>query len=91
MGPRRRDAVAGTTTEFDARLQLPQPPVNLAGIAEQQLLALRLSQRRAEGEPRVVKIPVRIVGREQDAVPTDPLEQIDQLHRLGRLFHRLAS
>src|SRR3954471_7537542 len=41
--------------------------------------AFGFRQRRAEGEPRVVEIPMRVVRREQQAIDADPFDQRAQV------------
>src|SRR5271166_4702451 len=57
-------------------------------LAEYHPLVL-LGQRRLEGVTRIVLVPVRIVGREHDAVPTDPLTRRQQILGPLRLLDRL--
>src|SRR5260370_24917605 len=65
--------------------------VERAGIAAEDLGPLRLAQRRLEGEPRIIKIPMRIIRREQQAIDADPFDQRPQIPRLVRLIDRLRG
>src|SRR5712692_3694904 len=53
--------------------------VQRAGVGVEDLRPLGFRQRRLEGEARIVEIPVRIVGREQQPVDADPFDQRAQM------------
>src|SRR4051795_5577922 len=59
--------------------------VDCARVGVEDLPALGFRQRRPEGEPRIVEIPVRIVRGEQQALDADPFDQRAQMLRLVRL------
>src|ERR1044071_3327513 len=63
--------------------------VDCAGVAVEDLSPLRVGQRRLEGVARIVKIPVRIVRREQQAIDADPFDQRAQVFCLIRFVDRL--
>src|SRR6266702_49002 len=71
------------------RAMLVSELVDRAGIGAEDLLPLGLGERRLEGEARIVKVPVRIVRREQQPVDSDPFDQRAQMPRLIRLVNRL--
>src|SRR3979411_2468296 len=64
--------------------------VKRAGVAVEDLRPLGLAQRRLEGETRIVKIPMRIIRREQQTIHADPFDQGSQVPRLVRLIDRLC-
>src|SRR3954453_4030490 len=63
--------------------------VDCARVGVEDLPALGFRQRRPEGEPRIVEIPMRIVRREQQAVDADPFDQRTQMFCFVRLVDRL--
>ena len=63
--------------------------VDGAGIAVEDFAALHFRQRRPERKARIVKVPVRIIRREQQAVDADPFDQRAQVSGLVRLVDRL--
>src|SRR6266702_7908617 len=72
------------------RAMLVSELVDRAGIGAEDLLPLGLGERRLEGEARIVKVPVRIVRREQQPVDADPFDQRAQMPRLVGLVDRLG-
>src|SRR3954469_8085081 len=81
----RLEAWAASTSPISSEL------VKRAGVAAEYLAALGLRQRRLERKARIVKIPVRIVRREQQAVDADPFDQRAQIPCLGRLVDCLRG
>src|SRR3954454_9555300 len=63
--------------------------VDGARVGVEDLRALCFRQRRPEGEPRIVEIPMRIVRREQQALDADPFAQRTQMFCFVRLVDRL--
>src|SRR4029078_7718981 len=63
--------------------------VDCARVAVEDLPPLRIRQRRLEGVARIVKVPVRIVRREQQAIDADPFDQRAQMFCLVRLVDRV--
>src|SRR3954468_15886255 len=63
--------------------------VDCARVGVEDLAALGFRQRRPEGEAWIVKIPVRIIRREQQTIDADPLDQRAQMFCLVRLVDRL--
>src|ERR1700744_522434 len=66
----------------------------LQAVERQRVLAehhplMLFGQRRLEGVARIVLIPMRIVGGEHDAVPTDPFAGGQQVFGALGLFDRL--
>jgi hypothetical protein len=53
--------------------------VERAGVAAENLAALGFRQRRLEGKPRIVEIPMRIIRREQQPIDTAPFDQRAQI------------
>src|ERR1700738_586374 len=49
--------------------------VKRAGVAVEDLGPFHLSQRRLEGETRIIEIPMRIIRREQQAIDANPFDQ----------------
>src|ERR1700722_5155627 len=65
--------------------------VQRAGIAVEDLRPFHFRQRRPEGKTRIVKIPMRIIRREQQAIHPDPFDQGPQVPRLVGLVDRLGG
>src|SRR5258707_3560796 len=63
--------------------------VERAGVAAEDFLAFRLAQRRLESEPRIIKVPMRIIRREQQPVDADPFDQRSQMFCFVGLIDRL--
>src|SRR6201996_3031761 len=68
----------------------------LQAVERQRVLAehhplLLFGQRRLEGVARIVLVPMRIVGREHDAIPADPLAGGQQIFRSLRFLDRLRG
>src|SRR5258707_15797412 len=63
--------------------------VERAGVAAEDFLAFRLAQRRLESEPRIIKVPMRIIRREQQAVDANPFDQRTQMFCFVGLVDRL--
>src|SRR5258708_190195 len=63
--------------------------VERAGIAAEDFLAFRLAQRGLEGEPRIIKVPMRVIRREQQPVDADPFDQRSQMFCFVGLIDRL--
>src|SRR6201991_2888611 len=72
-------------------LDLRSELVQRAGVAAEDLAALRLRQRRLERKARVIEVPVRIIRREQQPVDADPFDQRTQVPCLVRLVDRLGG
>src|SRR5258708_39905326 len=81
----------GPTRQSVARVGvtgLPQPE-HLLCIAGEDHSALLFAEARWDRHHGIVEIPVRIVGREQDAVEADPAHGVEHVGGVLRLFHRL--
>src|ERR1700683_2257723 len=61
-----------------------------ARVAGIDPLAALLAQVLRHGDEWIVEIPVRVVGREQDAVEADRLHNLDEMGRIVRPLHRLG-
>src|SRR3984893_2910786 len=64
--------------------------VQRAGVAVKYLGALGFRQRRLERKARIIKVPMRIIRREQQAVDADPFDQRSQMSGFIRLVDRLC-
>jgi hypothetical protein len=62
-------------------------PVHRPGVAEKHLAALLIRERQRQGACRIVEIPVRVIGREQEAIPADLLDGIEQVLARLRLLN----
>src|SRR6266849_442344 len=65
--------------------------VQRAGVAAEDPGPLHLRQRRLESKARIVEIPMRIIGREQQTIDADPIDQRSQVPCLVRLIDRLGG
>src|SRR5260370_26879879 len=63
--------------------------VQRAGVAVENPAALGFRQRRLERKARIVKVPMRIIRREQQAIDADPFDQRAQMLGFIRLVDRL--
>jgi glc operon protein GlcG len=63
--------------------------VKRLGVAGEEFCAHRLLESRLEHVAWVVEIPVRVVGREHQPIPSDPTHDLEQILRLVRLVDRL--
>src|SRR6185437_10126844 len=63
--------------------------VERSGVTAEDFSTLDLGQRRLEGIARIVKIPMRIVRREQQPVDADPFDQLPKMPGFVRLVDRL--
>src|SRR5882724_10596504 len=63
--------------------------VDGARVGAEDLAPLGFRQRRPEGVARIVKVPMRIVRGEQQAIDADPLDQRAQMFCFIRLVDRL--
>src|SRR4051794_35764354 len=70
---------------------VPSQLVDRTRVGVEDFCALGLGQRRLEGEARIVKIPVRIVRREQEPVDADPFDHRAQMFCVVRLVDRLRG
>src|SRR5215467_11116057 len=64
-------------------------PIHSPRIAGKDHPALLLGEAWRDRHNRIVEIPVRIVGREQDAVEADPAHGVEHVAWILRLLHRL--
>src|SRR5262249_17812769 len=63
-------------------------PVERVRVAGKDLGATLLVERRRHGLERIVEIPVRVIGREHDVIPADPVHHFDEVCGLLGFFHR---
>ena len=66
-------------------------PYNALALSRNTLRLLRVGHRELERVLRVVEVPVRIVGREHQPVPADPLDHLGEVLRIVRLLDRLRG
>src|SRR5882762_3376863 len=72
-------------------LSLRSELVERAGVAAEDLCPLGFRKRRLERKARIVKVPMRIIRREQQAVDADPFDQRAQVPCLVWLVDRLGG
>src|SRR5882724_1283709 len=65
--------------------------VQRARVVPEHLALLRLGHRKLEDVLRMVEVPVRIVGREHQPVPAEPLDHLGEVLRVFRLLDRLGG
>ena len=66
-------------------------PVQLLRIAEIERLAVGVADAGRQHARRLVEVPMRVVGREQQLVPADPFDHLEQMLAPLRVFHRLRG
>src|ERR1700675_3785204 len=64
--------------------------IERAGVAVEDFGPFHLSQRRLEGETRIIEIPMRIIRREQQAIDANPFDQRTQVFCFVGLVDRLG-
>lgn len=65
--------------------------VESEGIVEEEGAPLLLRGRHRQDPVRIVVIPVRIIGREEQPVPADPPDRVEHVRAEPRFFHRLGG
>src|SRR3984893_14352148 len=65
--------------------------VKLQRVVQIKRFALGLADAGRQHPRWIVIIPVRIVGREQQLVPADPVDHVEQMIAPLRIFHRLRG
>src|SRR5947209_6031242 len=64
--------------------------VERAGVAVEDFSSFGFRERRLEREARIVEVPMRIIGREQQPLDADPFDQGSQMLCFVRLIDRLG-
>src|SRR5580700_2728929 len=80
------------------RAAISAEPEHALGVVGEDHPPLSVGDIHFQHHPGVVEIPVRVIRREQQAVPADPLDRAGQIlgplglfHRLGRVPDMLAD